>query len=109
MKTAALIASALLLAGCSTVELPDIGGQLADFRKDIDNLDSAYMQAEELPDMPSEVRSDREWDQAAREMLALRDSFTVPDLEPAMSDADFDREYAAAVAAARAYKADDPQ
>ena len=42
-------------------------------------------------------------------MLALRDSFTVPDLEPAMSDAEFDREYAAAVAAARAYKADDPQ
>lgn len=102
------LALAFGLTACSTVELPDIGKNLSDFRSSVDSLDSAYMQAEELPSAPEGVRSAREWDAAAREMQALRSGFDVPSTEPALSDGEFADRVRDAERYAREYRNDDP-
>lgn len=104
-----IIAAGLGLASCSTVQLPNLGMDLPEFRESIDNLDSAYPQAEDLPGAPEGVRSASQWDQAAREMQSLRARFDLPELEPALSDDAFEREFRAAQDYADAYKDDDPQ
>ena len=105
----AILAAALALPACQTVSIPDFGGQLAEFRSDLDDLDRDFMQADEIPGAPQGVRSDAEWDASAREMQALRDGFETPPLEPALSPGAFDREFRAAQDYADAYKDDDPK
>lgn len=101
--------AASFLSGCATVAVPDVGQNLSEFRDSLGDLDKAYMQAEELPERPTGVRSDREWDDAARDMLVLRDNFETPPLEPSLSDDAFDRAFREAQDYADAYKDDDPK
>ena len=109
IRLAAIVLVAASLSGCSTVQLPDLGMEMSEFRDSLDRLDDNYLQAEELPSRPTDVRSAAEFDRAANDMIRLRDGFTVPEGDAGLSDAEFDAAYRAAQEYADAYKDDDPQ
>lgn len=112
MRTSVMIAallSASLLQACASVRLPDIDfmGD-SDFSEELAELDTSFPGADETPDRPDDVRSDKEWDNAARDMQALFDDVDVPELEPSLSDEAFNQEFETAQQAAKAYQEDDP-
>lgn len=107
--TALVFLAASVLSACVSVDLPDVDfmGQ-SDFNDEISALDPDFASMDEVPDIPDDVRSAAQWDESAREMQDLYDEVDVPDLEPALSQEEFDREFEAAQEAAEAYKKDDP-
>lgn len=78
------------------------------FEDDLSALESGYPRTDETPDIPNDVRSAAEWDQSAREMQALYDKVDAPELEPSLSDEEFESAFDAAKAATREYEKDDP-
>lgn len=104
----ALIATASLTA-CASVDLPSIEfmGQ-SDFADEIEALDPDYPSLNDTPDIPGDVRTAAEWDQDAREMDTLLSNFDAPEPVNEMTAEEFDAAFAAAQAAGKAYKADDP-
>lgn len=107
--TTLAILAVSILSACASVDLPDIDfmGQ-SDFSDEISALNPDFASVDEVPDIPNDVRSAAEWDESARDMQTFRGEFEVPDLEPAMSPEEFDRQFKAAQEAAKAYKEDDP-
>lgn len=104
-----VILMASLLQGCSSVSLPDIDfmGE-SDFSEELAQLDSDFPGPNETPDIPSDVRTAGEWDDAARKMQSMFDDVDVPELEPGLSEEAFDLEFESAQQAAKAYQEDDP-
>ena len=109
IRLAVIVIAAVSLSACSTVRLPDLGMEMSEFRESLDRLDDNYIQADELPSRPTDIRSAAEFDRAATDMIRLRDGFTVPEGDAGLSDAEFDAAYQAAQDYADAYKDDDPQ
>lgn len=107
--TALAILAASVLSACASVDLPDVDfmGQ-SDFNDEISALEPDFPSPDETPDIPNDVRSAAEWDASAREMQALYGEVDVPELEPALTPEEFDREFETAQEAAEAYKKDDP-
>lgn len=108
LTTLAIITAATLSA-CASVDLPDVDfmGQ-SDFEDEYSALEQGFASPDDAPDLPDDVRSAAEWDASAREMQSLSDQFYTPDLEPALSDDEFNRQFEAGQAKAEAYKKDDP-
>lgn len=106
-RSLSILLAASMLAGCSTMTMPDVGAQLSEFRQTMDGED--FMSSDELPPVPTDMRSDAEWDAAAREMLALRDGFDAPVEAEPVDDAAFEREFQQAQEYTNAYTEDDPQ
>lgn len=109
MRSLILLLVAGLLPACATVEIPDLGQNLADFRDNLGDLDKDYMQAEELRPVPTDIRSAEQWDDAAREMQSLQEGFKTPPFEPSLSDEAFEAAFESAQDYAKEYKDDDPQ
>lgn len=111
MRVLLTIAPAVvLMSGCQTVKLPNIDlVKLPEFKEDIENP-SDYPNVADAPEIPTDVRSDKAWDKAARDIMAKRESFTKPQTENSeKSDAEILSDIERLKADARAYKADDPQ
>ncbi|GHA83852.1 hypothetical protein GCM10009069_03960 [Algimonas arctica] len=107
--TALAILAASVLSACASVDLPDIDFMgKSDFNEEISALNPDYASPDEVPDIPNDVRSASEWDKSAREMQDLYGEFEVPDLEPALTPEEFDRQFEQAQDASGAYKQDDP-
>jgi hypothetical protein len=106
--TIALLA-ALSLSACASIDLPDVNFmEDSQFSAAVTEIDPSFPGSDEVPDIPNDVRTAAQWDESAREMQALSDELDAPELEPALSAAEFDREFDAAQKAAEAYKEDDP-
>lgn len=107
--TALAILAVSALSACASVDLPslDFMGQ-SDFNDEISALAPDFPSPDEVPAIPDDVRSAAEWDDSAREMEGLYGVIEVPDLEPALSPEEFDRQFEAAQEAGEAYKKDDP-
>ena len=103
------VLAAAILPGCASVKLPklDFMGN-SDFNEEISDLEMSFPNPEEVPDIPTDIRTAAEWDQSARDMQNLFEDVDVPDLESALSPDVFDRQFEAAKAEAEAYKDDDP-
>jgi len=86
-----------------------MGGSSA-FDEDIQNIDSSIPSVDEAPEMPTDVRSDEDWDQSAKTLMTVRDGFSVPDKEYEQpSEAELKAMYQELKNQAQAYKADDPK
>lgn len=107
--TVLALTAALALSACASVDLPSV-----DFMGDsemndtVAELKPSFPSPDEVPNMPEGVRSAGEWDNSAREMQALYGEIEVPELEPALSPEEFDRQFEAAQNSAEEYKKDDP-
>ena len=101
-----LLASAVFLSGCSSLNLPEVGALGEMFRNtntdlnDTPDLDAA-------PVVPDDLRSNAEWDAAARMIQAERESFA--DVGPGEPVGNLDAEVERLKAEVRAYTLDDPQ
>jgi len=104
----ALIA-ALALSACASVDLPSVEfmGD-SEMNDTVSELKPSFPSPDEVPNMPEGVRSAAEWDNSAREMQSLYGEIDVPQLEPALTPEEFDRQFEAAQNSAEAYKDDDP-
>lgn len=101
--------AALSLSACASLNLPDVNFmEDSQFNQAATTIDPSFPSSDEVPDIPDDVRTAAQWDASAREMQALANEVDVPELEPSLSSAEFDREFAAAQQAADAYKEDDP-
>ncbi len=109
MKQFLLITAALSLSACSTVKMPNLDlSKLADFRDQ--KIKGDYPDVSEAPEAPTDVRSDAEWDEAAAQMVAKKNTFEVPGGDAqAMSDREFDAKLRELTEKVHAYKADDPK
>lgn len=102
--------SAFSLSACSTVKMPNLDFLDAGFEEDARNIDQSVPSVDEAPEIPTGVRTTAEWDKSAREMINLRDRFSVPvSPEPAVSEQEFDERFESLKSQAQAYKEDDPQ
>lgn len=107
--TALAFIAASVLSACSTIAMPDVDFMgNSDFSEEVSALQPSFPSPDEAPDIPNDVRSAAEWDKSARDMQALQGTINAPDLEPGLTPEEFDREFDAAIAAAQAYKKDDP-
>lgn len=101
--------AALSLSACASIDLPDVSFmEDTQFSEAVTEIDPSFPGSDEVPDIPNDVRSAAQWDRSAREMQALANQIDVPELDPALTDAEFNREFDAAQQAANAYKEDDP-
>lgn len=80
---------------------PEFADDAANFAKD-------YPRVKDAPLAPTDIRSDRQWDNDAKAMLALRDSALPKQSDLALSEAEVQAEFEALKAKAQAYKLDDP-
>ncbi len=109
-KSVLLLVSALGLSACSTVKMPNLDFLSAGFQEDLENIDQSVPSVSEVPEIPNDVRSTTEWDQSAREMIRVRDSFTAPVApEEPISEQEFNRRFEQLKSDAQEYKKDDPQ
>lgn len=101
--------AALSLSACASIDLPDVSFmEDSQFNKAATTIDPSFPGSDEVPDIPNDVRTAAQWDASAREMQALANEIDVPELDPALTAAEFNREFDEAQQAAEAYKEDDP-
>lgn len=109
-KLLIVLVSALSLSACSTVKMPNLDFLNSEFKEDARVIDQTVPSVDEVPEVPTDVRSTAEWDKSAKEMMAVRDGFTVPVApEPPVSEQEFDARFEQLKSKAQAYKEDDPQ
>ena len=109
VKATAIAVMFLPAIACQTVKMPKIDLiKLPEFRDALESP-SDYPDVADAPAAPSDVRSDAQWDRAAKEIILTRDGFVVPDNSgQEKSDAEIAQDIDALKAEVRAYKADDP-
>ncbi|WP_416877923.1 hypothetical protein [Litorimonas sp.] len=99
------------LTACSSIKAPKIdlmGGSA--FDEDIQNIDSSIPSVNEAPDVPTDVRSDADWDMSATSLMEVRDGFSVPEkVYEQPSEEELKENFQELKNQAQAYKADDPQ
>ncbi len=108
---AVLACAAAVLSACSTVQIPDFNMPgLEQFREASAKLVEGYPEVSEAPVRPNDLRSAKEWDAAAKDLMAERGTFVVPEKNGLPETAqEVDKEVEALKAQVRAYKLDDPQ
>ena len=102
--------SGILLSGCANMNVPDFDSmKFPDFREEAENIGD-YPGAEDAPPTPNDLRTDAQWDAAARGVLAKRDGLkSAPPSAPNKSEDALQNEIQALDAQVEAYKLDDPQ
>ncbi len=110
MRLALLMISVVLLPACATPKLPKVDFlKLPEFRDDYDNIKD-YPKVTEAPAEPTDLRKDKAWDNAARDIIKQRDGFSTPvDSEASESDKQIEQRINALIEEAKAYKIDDPK
>ena len=110
MKYAAILALSFALSACSTVKMPKVNLlDLPEFEEDYENIKD-YPKVADAPPVPTDKRSDTDWDNAAKSIMKVRDEFSTPtDNDAAESDAAIEARINELIAKAEAYKLDDPE
>jgi len=105
-----LSVGAVILSGCTTVKIPNLDFlKVPEFREDAVNIKD-YPKAGDVPIAPTDVRSAKAWDDAAKDIIKERDDYERPaDIRDNVTDADVERNIDELRAKAQAYKLDDPQ
>lgn len=100
----------LALPACTTVKLPDLDFlKLPEFRGDAVNVKD-YPRVKDAPIAPTDVRSAKEWDDAAKDLIKIRDKLDAPvDVRENVTDAEVLANIEELRLKAQAYKLDDPQ
>jgi len=100
--------AAILCSGCTTVKMPKLDFvKFPEFLEETRNIE-AYPKVSDAPQTPDDLRSAKEWDKAARDILAKIDDPYAAQGE--VSGTPFSpAEIQALKARVRAYKLDDPQ
>ncbi|PHR61450.1 MAG: hypothetical protein COA43_03635 [Robiginitomaculum sp.] len=99
------------LSACTTVKqkISDLDFiKLPEFREDAENIGN-YLSVANAPQTPTDVRSDAAWDNSVRELIAVGNSFKVPDGEPVLSETEIEQKMQMLRAQVDEYKRDDPQ
>ncbi len=106
-RNISFLATLVALSACNTVKVPEIN--LPEFRDESANVGD-YPLAANAPQAPTDIRSDVAWDNAAKELIAVRDGFSVPPqgMDSFQSDAEIEREIQTLTAKVKEYKLDDP-
>lgn len=80
-----------------------------EFREEAENIGD-YPKVEDAPEVPSGLRTDAQWDVAAKRVIAKRDGFgDIPEPINAGTDQEIEDEINALAAKVEEYKLDDPQ
>ena len=105
---AALIMT-ISLTACANVKIPKLDlMKLPDFRAESEKL-GEYPDVEDAPNLPEEVRSAREWDRTAEDIIKLRDGFDTPtESDRPKSASEIQREINRLTDSVNEYRADDP-
>lgn len=98
------------LTGCTTVKMPNLDFlKLPEFRGDAVNVKD-YPNVKDAPVAPTDVRSAKQWDDAAKDLIKIRDKTDVPvDVRENETDAEVLANIEELRLKAQAYKLDDPQ
>ena len=104
-----VVAMAGLLSSCASVKIPDFDFmKFPEFKKDAENVGD-FPKVEDAPQAPKNVRSDDQWDAAAKNIMAERDGLVIPNDIDAKTDAEIKREMQNLRDEVDAYKKDDPE
>jgi len=103
------LAAGLTLQACQTVKMPKIDIMKSpEFSEDAANINKDFPRVKDAPQAPTDMRSDKQWDDAARALQALRGSPRTFQAQPGLTEAEARAQYQALKAKAQAYKLDDP-
>ncbi len=109
LRILALVGLAGLLTNCASVKIPDFDFvKFPEFRQDAENV-ADYPKVEDAPQAPENIRSDRKWDAAAKQIMARRDGLNIPDDENAKTVSEIENEMKKLGQQVDAYKKDDPE
>ena len=110
MRMALIILAGCTLTACATPKMPSVDFlKLPEFREDYENIKD-YPKVTEAPAVPTDTRSDKAWDDAARAIIEERDAFSVPEsVESTESDAEINARIDQLIEQVEAYKLDDPE
>lgn len=108
---AIFVSASALLSGCATVKMPNIDlPGLPEFKEAAQKLIEGFPEVSEAPARPEDIRSAKEWDDAASALMVERGGFVVPELgDTPATESEVSDEVARLKAQVRAYKLDDPQ
>lgn len=110
-KTTQIIISVMLLASlsaCTSVKIPDFAN--SDEFSEAAAKASGYPNPGAAPQAPLDIRSDSEWDEAAEELMAKKESFSIPDdSDDQPSVPEIRKEMRELKAKVHEYKKDDPK
>lgn len=97
------------LSACASVKIPNLDlMKLPDFRAESEKL-GEYPAVENAPGLPSEIRTDRQWDRDAKAIIRIRDNFEAPrEPDRVTSASDIEREINRLTDVVNEYRADDP-
>ncbi len=99
----------ILLAACSSLKVPDLNFiKTPEIRKDAENIGS-YPRPEEQPQKPTDLRSDVQWDLAARAVEQKGESLQVPVQLTPLNGNDVEKKIQQLSDRVDEYKKDDPQ
>jgi len=108
-RIASITTLAVLLSSCASMKLPEMDFiKFPEFKEEAENIPD-YPNVVDAAEKPTDLRSDEQWDKAAKTILEKRDGFTDPDLDDPKSDAEIIQEMQDRVDEADAYKKDDPE
>ncbi len=99
-------------SACASIKMPNMDFiKFPDFRKefkkDAENIGD-FPKVENAPQKPDDIRSDAEWDRAAKDIMNIGDDFTISDAG-GMSSAEIEKEMQRLGKKVEEYKLDDPK
>jgi len=98
----------LALSSCTSVKIPDFANT-DEFSEAAANA-AGYPNPSAAPQAPVDIRPTADWDQAAAELLAKKESFSIPDdSNDKISNAQINREIRDLKSKVREYRKDDPK
>lgn len=97
------------MVGCASVKIPNIDFiKFPEFKQEAQNI-GGYPDVADAPQRPTQLRSNQEWDAAAKTIIHERDSFTTPPVyDSYASDEEILSKIEDLSSKVDAYKADDP-
>ena len=106
---ALMVVIGAILSGCTSIKIPDFDFiKFPEFKEEAKNVPD-YPSVADAPPVPKGIRSDKAWDQSAKNVLAKRDAFVVPNNEGALTDAQTVQKIQNLGTKVEEYKKDDPQ
>lgn len=110
IRVMVLLSAPFVLGACTSMKVPDLDFiKLPEFREEAENI-GGYPKVEDAPETPVAVKTDAEWDQAAKNIIARRDGFVSIGVgDTPKTDAEIEKEIDDLVAKVEEYKLDDPQ
>lgn len=111
MRIATAVILAVSLGGCQTISIPNIDIlKSPEFAEEATNFakEKDYPDVKDAPFSPTDIRSDKQWDEDVRSLQALRDGDGRVEMVPGPSGSEAKNEYEALKAKVQAYKKDDP-